>query len=452
MSPLMLVSLIIFIEAFLLYRLFKRMRFHPFPHGILIYLMLGKLILWVSYQGILTYDFLRIWSSYAHITYFQEVIFLLFALFLFYFISSLGISINLKQQSLEKWDIKPSIWTLIITFLWIRLLYHISILNFDILMANNEYLLMSSMQALNTEHALARFVQQSNKFFGLIVTVIWAFLCARKKWGLMLFVSPLLIWHFLFELAGHSRYAALYMFTIAGVYSAVNRRRSLSVISLFTVLGLTSLFFVLAGRVSGEHGFTSLFMISDKIASIPYERAASNALANGFEGLYIVSELFSAPRYFDDIYKRLSLSPFPSFIDGFAHIRAANEIRLHDYVPMGAIAEIIHFGAIYTFIYFFIQLLSIRISFIVMQKIPGVMAVVFNMILLVASYLQFTYSTRTVFRFYIIVLIIGLGMLFFQNMIQRLPKTSMTRSQYIKKGKAVPLGAKPSCEQNAQKK
>lgn len=440
MTANLLLFLILLAEAFLLYRLFKRISFHPFPHGILIYLMLGKIVLFASYQGYLDYDFLRVWSSYAHVHYYSQLILLLFCLFLFYYITTLGIHIKVKKQQLAQFDVAQNTLIILCFLLWFRAIYHIMILDFDVIMSNSQYLMMASMNAIKTDAFLGKFVQQSNKFFGLIVMVLFAFTFARKRWLLMVILTPLMMWHFTFELAGHSRYAALYMFTIAGIYGLVKEKRKIFTVSLFSILGVSVLFIVLAGRVSGEHGFTALLSMSEKFTDISTGRVSTNVIANGFEGLFVVSEVFTSQRHFDDIYKNLSLSPFPSFIDGFASIRAANEIRLHKFVPMGAIAEIIHFGTLYVLIYFGMQFITIRLSYMVMRRTPGVLPIVLNMILLVSSYLQFTYSTRTVFRFYVIVFLLSIFLLFIDALKQHKATSMHRKHKAMHNQPAIPLG------------
>ena len=197
------------------------------------------------------------------------------------------------------------------------------------------------------------------------------------------------------------------LMAMGGVYTIMaDKKNTLIFLPLF-IGGALTLFMMLSGRGSGFHGFASIPFAWDAMVNNPNPNANSNTLANIFEGIFVASEVFVGEKFYDEWYKILSISPFPSFIDGFNEIRVGNEVRVHTFVPMGGIAEIIRFGWVYMIIYFGIQVLSIRFVFMILRLYPGAMAILLNMILMLSCYLQFTYSVRTVFRFYVLVIILG---------------------------------------------
>ena len=390
-----------------MWRLMRRVMFLPVPHGVMCYMIAGKIMLWTFKEGYMDYDFLYIWSSFAHIHFYEDVILLLFYIFLFYFFCCWGV--RLKGQVVDFSRVKVGAGPLmgVAILMWLRTIVHVSSLDFTIVMANTEYLKMAGLDALNTDSGLAKFIQQSNKLVGLITCIIWAFALAKGVRIVVLVLLPVVLWHWLFEFAGHSRYAAMMPIAMGGVYAIMADKKNPFIIIPFFLVGGVTLFMMLSGRGSGFHGFESIPYAWDAMVNNPNPNANSNTLANIFEGIFVVSEVFVGEKYYDEWYKILSISPFPSFIDGFNEIRVGNEVRVHTFVPMGGIAEIIRFGPLYMAIYFGIQVLAIRYVFMILRLYPGAMAILLNMILLLSCYLQFTYSVRTVFRFYVLVLILG---------------------------------------------
>lgn len=118
-----------------------------------------------------------------------------------------------------------------------------------------------------------------------------------------------------------------------------------------------------------------------------------------FQGVFVVAGHFARQVNFSVRYKILSLSPFSSFIDGFSAIRRAQKVRLNQFVPRSAIDEVLQVGWQYAAIYALVGCfaLSSNLKLLFSGKYTSV-AFGLNLMLLLFFTIQFTYSTRTVFR------------------------------------------------------
>ena len=122
-------------------------------------------------------------------------------------------------------------------------------------------------------------------------------------------------------------------------------------------------------------------------------------LTNIFEGIFVTAEYFSQQLTYQDSYKILSLMPTVSLIDGFTAVQKRFEIKLFDpYVPNSAVTEVLSFGAGYALVFFSVQFGAGWLSARALARDQHLPALFVNALIALSCYLQFTYSTRTVFR------------------------------------------------------
>jgi hypothetical protein len=126
------------------------------------------------------------------------------------------------------------------------------------------------------------------------------------------------------------------------------------------------------------------------------------------QGVYISGEIFNYVADFNLNYITLSLSPFPSFIDGFDSILDANQVRLHKYIPASAFLELMSFGTLPFAIYVIVFLIASRLSSHYLYKFNTFGSVAANVMVLYASILQFSYPVRNVFRIYVLAIFVCL--------------------------------------------
>lgn len=280
---------------------------------------------------------------------------------------------------------------------------HFLILNKSIIWFTPIYLQMASDDALQITGAIPEFIQSSYKIMGLLSFISLAFLICWRRYGLAVLLAIPSSWYLLFEIAGHSRYGAVFLAAFSVCMFVLGTTRSNRFFAIIAaVASILAYAAALQGRNSGEHGFSVLGAFFEQ-ATFTDPAFLLRMLTNIFEGVFSVAESF----FYTNIelpegYKILSFSPFPSFVDGFATNWQNQAVRLNTYVPMGALGELLLFGRGYLIWYFttvsiayFLTVVALRWG---MFLTGNLMAILFT----IATFLQFSYSVRTSYRFFII--------------------------------------------------
>lgn len=383
----------------------RRSGFLPFPHGMLIFCVLAQAVVFLVSQNIIAYRFLKVYSSYSFNENYSSTFYLFFCFFV-------GAALctpsgKVKVGSVIRSIRMPSgVGPMIILAVYLQMLVDMAALNWDVAWSNSEYLLMAGRNGLSVKNGLTQTIHSMNTLFGLLSTLMLAFFLYSGKKALALAIFPVVAWHFFFQLAGHSRYSAFYLITFAAAGFVLSRRTSLLAL-LCVVAGLATLVSMLGGRNSEEHGFASVAKYGANISE-RLEDDPMGSVANIFEGAFVTSEYFARSFQYADKYKNLSLSPLLSAMDGYEAIREQNEERLAAVVPAGAVIEVLSFGAGYAIIFFGVQFLAGFFSARLLAKRPGLLSLSINAMMMLATYLQFTYSTRTVFRLFVVSLVVSL--------------------------------------------
>lgn len=284
---------------------------------------------------------------------------------------------------------------------------HFVILNKSGIWFNQVYLYMASSDALEIRNGLSSFLQSSYKIIGLLSFIGLAFLAYwRRHLSFVVLLIPS-IWFLLFEVAGHSRYGAVFLVAFSITAFVLSSTSGLRLLAIVAGAGATPLYAAaLQGRNSGAHGFSTLPNVFEQASSLADGQFLIRVVTNLFEGVFSVAESF----YFTNIalpepYKYLSFSPLPSFIDGFAANWQNKSVFLDTYVPMGALGELLLFGPGYMIVYF----LTVALAYALTTRALGLGRYVTGnltaLILTMATFLQFTYSVRTSYRFFLICIV-----------------------------------------------
>ncbi len=115
------------------------------------------------------------------------------------------------------------------------------------------------------------------------------------------------------------------------------------------IIGISLLFVIYAilneliGRGSPVQGLSGLPLVFVSIFCGNIWSLISTLLLNVCEGIFVIAEGLSVHPVYKPLYAWLSLSPLPSFLDGFSSINTQMETRLSIYVPMSWIVELISF-------------------------------------------------------------------------------------------------------------
>lgn len=381
----------------------RRSGFLPFPHGTMLYLFTAQIMLALHAYGVLYYGFVRIYTTYAYIHFFPQM-FILQSVMLFALlpiVPKASVSIGEAVRDAKVSD--ALFWGLILVLYVCWTIVLLSI-DWSIVWSNSVYLTMTDPEkALLLNNAVTRFAFTLVGPLGIVAAAATAFtFCTgRTRFGIVLL--PVTSWSFFFALAAHSRASSAYLI-LAGLVAAMFPRARLYAVIL-VILGFVTTLSVLWGRGSSNHGFSSIPEYFSNITNY-YQVSGLDAISNIYEGVFTTAEYFSHNFQFDPIYKRLSLSPLFSFIDGYDKIRELYSIRLQVYVPNPAVSEVLSFGPGYAAIYFGVQLFAGYQSALFVVRRPGLVSLGLNSLVLLSSYLQFAYDTRGNFRNFVYVALI----------------------------------------------
>lgn len=401
-----------------------------FPHGALLYIIGAQVMMWAVGEKYVDYAFVHLYSRYAWLHQYAAVASAFAALFVMYALCTPRSRVRISDvlRSVEVND--SALWAFIL-LLWARLFINLLALNWQVAWQSSIYLEMTGASGLRFTNGIIQAIHFSQKLAGILATLTFVYTLSRKKLLQALVILPVAIWHFLFELAAHSRYAAAYLLLGAMVALILKGRPTLAQLSAM-ILGIVTLISVLGGRNSGAHGFSSIPQFAENFATRA-DAQALGSLANIFEGAFVSSEIFSGGFYFSKLYAFLSFSPLLSAIDGFESIRRQNEVMLNAYVPSGAINEVLSFGVGYAILYFTTQLTAGFLSARLLAKYPGIVPLLLNGLVLLACYAQFAYSTRTVYRIFLFALIISAFLLWRRRTLARRARRRAARAAWLQR-------------------
>jgi hypothetical protein len=212
----------------------------------------------------------------------------------------------------------------------------------------------------------------------------------------MILLYPACTWLFVFNFSANSRVAAIALVSYSATRFALGARR-IRVVTV-ALLALYVMSAVLTGRGTQFHGLANLPII----ATLPLEgeQTIVEILINIFQGVPVTADGLLVPGNHHPQYKLLSISPLPSFLDGFSAIREEMELRLHVFVPMSGVTEIARFGPVYwtvvALIYFLLvrQVNSKKVVLVVGQT--GIVGA--NLLLTMFTIIAFSYPLRNTFR------------------------------------------------------
>lgn len=392
----MTLTFVLLAELLLLAWATHRSGFMPFPHGFMIYIMFAQIFLWLNAFDIVYYEFLHLWTSGAYRTHFQSVVLIFFMFYLGATACVPGSRVNLSSlfAGLRQRDETGVVSILLITPLYVHLALYWLHLDWSVAWQTDRYLQMGNPA---DQGLVGTVLMQSERVFGMLAMILAVYAGYRRRWGALLAVLPIISWHVLFDMAAHSR-SVVYYFITGGLTFMALQPRKLTAPALMFGAAMLTLVGSLSGRGSQLHGFSSLpFYFTNMVT---HQLEIGN-LTNIFEGVFVTSEYFKGGLEYPMKYKLLALSPLFSFMDGYDLVRLQYQIKIHRFVPHGAVTEVLSFGIGYAAVYFAVQFMAGWLSVRALTKWPGLPTLFVNSLFLLAAYLQFTYSTRTVFRFFV---------------------------------------------------
>jgi hypothetical protein len=392
--------------AFLWYTL-KRSGFVPFPHLSLIYMIGCQISVWLVTYKIAEYRFLQTYSTYGfskHFVALESFFAAIFFFSFFVFMPRRHMQFGARLRSSIRIPITEfGVWMFVLT-LWMFHIVLAAVLNWRLVWLNETYLLMNDQRVLSAVNPGSRFLVTVLPLVGFAVFALVSVYAGRKYQYVAAALMPLAIFDYAYELGAHSRKAVMYLVVFTAISIVLNRSKKILVFAVPLIF--FSLAFCLGGRVYGEHGISTIFEAGSILSRYSHYDASLGFL-NLFEGSFVSGELFGSSHHASTLYKILSFSPFPSFIDGFHQILGSNIHKLGPYAPPSAILEAWWFGPPYIILLLLPQVIAGRMVVRLMERGNSTVVIAANLLMAFASYLQFTYPVRTVYRFFLIALFLA---------------------------------------------
>jgi hypothetical protein len=290
-------------------------------------------------------------------------------------------------------------------FILVLSICHLLSLDFDLLMLNYEYQTIKDPELIGITNEFIRFYHLSFRVFGLLTLLLSLYCLKARFYFISILLSISFIYVFILLLAGNSRWVFVYSAFSIFISILLFRNKTLTIISL--VIAVFSLPKVMLGRGQAEQGLSEILDQIALVWDVGVFKIFFLSIYNLAEGGLNIANSFLITEQHTQLYKYLSFSPFPSFIDGFNEISETGSIRLHRYVPMSGISEIYSFGPgfvlfFYSILYFFI----INIEKLRITKGVGIY-IVFTVISLYSLSTLFSYSLRTTWKIMILVLFLS---------------------------------------------
>ncbi len=394
MNALVLV-LVIVAEVTLLVRTVRGFGFLPSPTLILGTIVLEQLTLWFVSSQTLDNEFLWTYSHGGVYTEYYKTEFFYAALFLFFYLSHVGspasgmrfsTKITVAAKDLESINAPAAGAILVLELVFC------AVLRWPVAWHNGQYLAMADADIVLTVRGTS-FLLVMVLAGGLLSTIMSAlnFSANNRLWAW--FFALLAALPMLYQLGAHSRTSALFPLMFALALDASSGKRLAAAKSGAIVLVFLFISSALVGRAGYEHGFSTVPATFANAFNEP-RRTANDLLTNIFEGSSVVAESFGTGANFSPTYKVLSLSPTPSFIDGFASIRAASEHRLSYFAPMSGFVEVMDFGPVYLVIFLAMIAASVRLN-LYQSRWNYTAFLIANLFLFTGFFALNTYSARS---------------------------------------------------------
>lgn len=393
------------VEMLMLVELSRRIRVVSTAHLVLLYILASQFCFF--FADAFDYTGGNVVGIYAHVYDNELGIALYFALFGLFYAATFGLRLS---DADEVYSNAISAIRAVAAYqfvLFVPLMLAIAIdamaLDMSMVLSNGQYLLLGTADALVHQNALTEFLRDLFPVVSLVVVFMFFSNLFAGRLGWAVLWLPSALWSLVFFAASASRLLAVLFFVAAILAFILLRSSRIVIVPALLGLVMFSLMMVLAGRGGGEFGLLAIPTMASSVF-MGGDWSGADYVFNLFQGIFVTMDGLAVPADFTDQYRLLSLSPLPSFLDGFDAVLATDEIRLHDYVPMSAIAEVIHFGPAYMLVFFGVLAMVVRQTMLVSLS-NGVMYLLFTPFVFSLFVSANAYPARNVFRQLVLVLI-----------------------------------------------
>jgi hypothetical protein len=342
------------VEVVLIIIALRRFGFAPLPGLALIYFLVAQISLTLVYNDLAFNAFMESYSRGGVYTYYFQTMMLYFAASILMAASfwkgmfrsgaqRVG-SIHVDITRFAK--VMPMINAAVGALTGIVLIVFAMVADWEMIWSNYTYLSMTRADVIT----VPSFAILPNllPLFAIVTAVLGAINLAMRRPIPAIFFNVIWVAISLYFLASHQRVAIVppaAMVVVLSIVSTGSHPIAKILTITYTVLAYAV---ALTGRGrTAHHGLSSLFEVSDQFSGFGLFDLATKLLLNVSEGAFVVAEGFARAASYPPIYKILSFSPLPSFIDKFSEINRLYQVRLSPYAPFSGITEAYFFGPAY---------------------------------------------------------------------------------------------------------
>lgn len=444
----MVLAAVLFFEVILFIEMKRRIKIVTAVDCIFIFIMLYQYFYYFAeFYGYAVEESGALLSFYTE--YNNGVIFYL-TLYLIVYSSTFGLKIEADASAKAELTsviakaLKYQGWFMA-AFYVVVLIYLLAV-NHGMLWENREYLVLRRRDSLVYNNTLTAITLPLMDPIGVMAAFFWSVSLFLGRFRAALAATPLFLFGLAFQLANSSRTAVVLLIVPAAIGWIVLERGRLLVSLGFLLTAVYVLSASLGGRVINQFGIGSIGAILATPLDGSYT-TPSQVLFNLLQGIFVTMDGFMVPGEHPEIYKILSFSPLPSFIDGFDQIKSTSIISLGAAVPMSAVTEAVRFGPVYAAIGALLLFLFLRQSIKSARISP--LIYIFTVPATMMLFVQINaYPVRNVFRQAVYVYAFMLIASHFAKKRRRLTKEAVAAApviaRYRQQAGLAPAGRRPS--------
>ena len=248
----------------------------------------------------------------------------------------------------------------IVALLTLLVLIHAYITKMAFLQPYGVYLALRNPDYFGISSYLLRIMHANIGMIGILSSVV-LYLSFKSKNPILIFLSLLCFAYFAtYQAASLSRWMSLQIAVFLMLsYSDKSMRVRPWTLALY-IIAPSTYFGVMNGRNYSDLGVASFFQGVMQGASSHFLVYTVSNLFGG--GLVLSEAALKAGTSYPLVFKVLSFSPLPSFIDKFQEVRAIYDVRINVYGPFSTYAELYWFGALWYALFMLIVVVSLRQS------------------------------------------------------------------------------------------
>lgn len=251
---------------------------------------------------------------------------------------------------------------------------------------------------------------------------LFLFHVSKGKMAIAIWTAIIFSYCWIYQFSAHSRWAAAALIFSATAHYLFRGRNRKAFLLLFVPLGVVALVHARIGRISGEHGLSTVFSTWKDFDVSQLPEYFLGTLYSILQGIFSVAASFSVSERIEypASYRILSFSPFPSFIDGFDKIHEQWEFRISSTQPLSAWVEAANFGTVYFVLLSGLIFFTLWVNASLSKASREPAVVILSLVTLALIMFLASYEIRNVLRFLLLITAVNLLVIWRNGLMVRL--------------------------------